>query len=73
MGEYEVQVKHYSHVDYNQLGAPEDHLAINLRAAWAKLNEYYTKLDSSVAYYAAVALHPYYKRYCEKNWRDKPE
>ena len=73
MGEYEVHVKHYSQVDYNQLGAPEDHLAINLRAAWAKLNEYYTKLDSLVAYYAAVALHPYYKRYYEKNWRDKPE
>jgi hypothetical protein len=73
IGEYEVQVKHYSYVDYNQLGALEDHLAINLRAAWAKLNEYYTKLDSLVAYYAAVALHLYYKRYCEKNWRDKLE
>ena len=22
-------------------------------------------------YYAAVCLHPYYKYYCEKSWRDK--
>lgn len=64
--EYELRVKHYSHVDYNQLGAPEDHLATNPRAAWATLDEYYTKLDSSVAYNATVALCPYYKRYCEK-------
>ncbi|KAG9377839.1 Dimer-Tnp-hAT domain containing protein [Pyrenophora tritici-repentis] len=52
--------------------APEDHLPINLRAAWAKLNAYYTKLDESPAYFAATCLHPYYKNYCENSWRDKP-
>ncbi|KAI1676930.1 Dimer-Tnp-hAT dimerization containing protein [Pyrenophora tritici-repentis] len=46
---------------------------INLRAAWAKANEYYIKLDDSPAYYAATSLHPAYKHYCDNAWRDKPE
>lgn len=71
LGEYETRFKLFEHVDYEAAGAPEDHLAIVLRAAWAKLNEYSTKIDESVVYYAAVALHPYYKRYCERSWRDK--
>jgi hypothetical protein len=62
----------YSYVDYNaHLEAPEDHLAINLKAAWRKANDYYNKLDQSPAYYAAVCLHPYYKFYCDNSWRDK--
>ncbi|KAI0569226.1 Dimer-Tnp-hAT domain-containing protein, partial [Pyrenophora tritici-repentis] len=73
LNEYEARVKSYEHVDYEAANAPEDHLAINLRAAWAKLNEYYSKLDDSVVYYAAVTLHPYYKRYCERSWRDKSD
>ena len=52
--------------------APEDHLAINLRAAWAKISAYYAKLDDSPAYYAATILHPYYKTYCDTVWSDKP-
>ena len=63
---YEQRVKGYKAVNYNaHNGAPKHHLAINLRAAWAKANNYYSKLDLSPAYYAATILHPYYKTYCE--------
>jgi hypothetical protein len=41
---------------------------INLHAAWAKANEYYTKLDDSPAYYAATILYPYYKYYYDRAW-----
>jgi hypothetical protein len=69
----EQRVKVYEAVNYNAHDeAPEDHLAINLRAAWAKANEYYTKIDDSPAYCAATILHPYYKHYCEKAWAEKP-
>jgi hypothetical protein len=71
---YEQRVKEYEAVDYNVHDeAPEDHLPINLHAAWAKASNYYSKLDLSPAYYAATILHPYYKMYCEVAWADKPE
>ncbi|KAI1569536.1 Dimer-Tnp-hAT domain containing protein [Pyrenophora tritici-repentis] len=71
---YEQRVKAYEAVDYNAHDeAPEDHLAINLCAVWAKISEYYAKLDDSPAYYAATILHPYYKTYCDTVWSDKPE
>jgi hypothetical protein len=73
IGEYEGRVNQYSHVDCNQPSAPEDPLAIKLCAAWAKLNAYYTRLDSLVTYYAVVTLHPYYNQYWERAWWDKPE
>ncbi|PZD22821.1 hypothetical protein A1F96_10805, partial [Pyrenophora tritici-repentis] len=60
---YEQLLKNHESVDYNANSAPEDHLPINLRAAWAKLNAYYTKLDESPAYFAATCLHLYYKNY----------
>jgi hypothetical protein len=70
---YEQRVAAYADVNFNAAAdAPEDHLAINLRAAWAKASDYYTKLDDSPAYYAATILHPYYKPYCELAWADKP-
>jgi hypothetical protein len=72
LGEFEQRYKPYELVDYEATGAPEDHLAINLKAAWAKLNRYYQKLDESPVYYAACCLHPYYKQYCDRAWRDKP-
>lgn len=69
----EQRVKAYEAVDYNAHDeALEDHLAINLRAAWAKANDYFAKLDLSPAYYAATILHPYYKTYCEVSWSDRP-
>jgi hypothetical protein len=62
----------YEHVNFNvHAKAPEDHLPINIRAAWHKANEYYGKLDLSPVYYAAVCLHPYYKYYCDNSWQDK--
>lgn len=71
--ELETRCTQYEHVDFNaHAEAPEDHLAINLKAAWRKANDYYTKLDDSPAYYAATCLHPYYKYYCEHSWHDKP-
>jgi hypothetical protein len=51
--------------------APEDHLHINLRNAWLKADEYYSKLDDSPVYYVATCLHPYYKYYCENSWEHK--
>ncbi|KAI1663485.1 hypothetical protein L13192_12440 [Pyrenophora tritici-repentis] len=73
MGRFEQRLRQYERVDFEQREAPEDHISINFRAAWEKLNDYYSKLDDSPAYFAACALHPYYRRYCEKAWRDKPE
>jgi hypothetical protein len=62
----------YEDVDFDaSTDAPEDHLPINIKAAWRKANDYYTKLDNSPAYYAAVCLHPYYKYYCDNSWGTK--
>ncbi|PWO19488.1 hypothetical protein PtrARCrB10_12010, partial [Pyrenophora tritici-repentis] len=60
---YEQLLKNHESVNYNANSAPEDHLPINLRAAWAKLNAYYTKLNESPAYFAATCLYLYYKNY----------
>ncbi|KAI2478043.1 Dimer-Tnp-hAT domain containing protein [Pyrenophora tritici-repentis] len=68
LNEYEARVKSYKHVDYEAANAPEDHLTINLRAAWAKLNEYYSKLDDLVnfqqlwATYKPVATSPKHRK-----------
>jgi hypothetical protein len=71
---YEQRVKAYKAVNYNAHDeAPENYLAVNLCAAWAKANEYYTKLDDSPAYYAPTILHPYYKTYCNTGWSDKSD
>ena len=73
LSDYEIRIKQFEDIDWHATGALEDHLAINLRAAWLKANSYYHKLDESPAYYAACVLHPYYKRYCQNSWSDKPE
>jgi hypothetical protein len=64
---YEQLLKAYDNVNHDEANAPRDYLPINLRAAWAKANNYYAKLNDSPAYYAAVCLHPYYKYYCENS------
>lgn len=69
----EARTRLYECVDFNYVDGPEDHLYVNLRAAWSKANDYYNKLDDSPVYYAAVCLHPYYKYYCDNSWADKPE
>jgi hypothetical protein len=73
LGALEARTRPFERVDFNPTDAPEDHLIINLRAAWAKANKYYEKLDDSPAYYAAVCLDPYYKYYCDNSWANKPE
>jgi hypothetical protein len=72
LNELETLLLLYSNVDFNaHADAPEDHLTIDLKAAWRKANKYYVKLNRSPAYYAAVCLHLYYKFYCDNSWRDK--
>lgn len=72
LSQLEDQARPFEQVDFNaHPEAPEDHLKVNLLAAWAKANDYYSKLDASPAYYAAVCLHPYYKTYCDVAWADK--
>jgi hypothetical protein len=73
LSSYMERVESYSGVSYDKPGTPEDHIAINLRAAWVKANEYLVKLDDSPTYYAATSLHLTYKNYCGNAWRDKPE
>lgn len=50
------------------------YIVVNLNAAWDKLNEYYSKLDETPVYYAAVALHPSMRwDYFEKEWEEHPD
>jgi hypothetical protein len=67
---FEYILKEYEDQVYNE--ASEDHVAINLKTAWAKLNDYYNKLNDSPAYYAATILYPRYKKFCDVVWADKP-
>jgi hypothetical protein len=47
LGALEISAKPFEHVNFNaHAEAPEDHLVINLKAAWRKANEYYTKLGN---------------------------
>ncbi|KAJ4392781.1 hypothetical protein N0V91_011264 [Didymella pomorum] len=69
---FEDQLVMWEKVDFEQLEAPEDHMAINLRAAVAKLKLYYSKLSDSPAYYAAIVLHPRYRNYCKLAWAHDP-
>jgi hypothetical protein len=69
LGELETRCQQFSHVDFDaHPEAPEDHFAINLKAAWSKADHYYSKLDESPVYYAACCLHPRYKYYCKNSW-----
>jgi hypothetical protein len=52
----------------------DDFLAIAINNAWAKLNKYYTLSDDSVAYIAALVLHPQYKwKFFDTTWAARPE
>jgi hypothetical protein len=53
----------YTQVTYSELT-----MSINL--AWAKLDNYYKKLNHSPAYAAALLLHSYYRlRHFENKWK----
>jgi len=52
----------------------EHHLSTNIRAGWQKLENYYSKLDDSPVYVAAIVLRPHMKwRWLEKSWLAHPE
>jgi hypothetical protein len=71
---YEDRLQSYESVKHDEHDeSPEDHLAINLRAALLEAHKYYNKLDLSPAYYAATILHPRYKNYIEVAWADRPD
>lgn len=72
ISDLDARLQPFKHVDYEPLEAPEDHLAINLRAARKKAGEYLEKLLAVPVYYAATALHPRYKTYFKVFWRNKP-
>jgi len=65
----EQQLQNYDAVNHEPHNkAPEDHIAINLRAALIVARDYYTKLNDSPAYYAAIILYPCYKGFCDAVW-----
>ncbi|OAQ58921.1 restless-like transposase [Purpureocillium lilacinum] len=62
--------------DYKQLASeiPDpEHFRININLGWEKLNKYYSRLDETPIYYAALALHPAFRwGYFENEWKDNP-
>lgn len=49
-----------------------EHFKININLGWAKLNDYYTKLDETPAYYASAVLNPVSRwSYFENTWTDE--
>ncbi|KAL5611117.1 hypothetical protein FOBRF1_007234 [Fusarium oxysporum] len=58
---YEFLLNHLEHLMEQYRHDPDEDLKLNIQLGWQKLNEYYTKLDDTevyVAAVAAVALHP---------------
>ena len=52
----------------------EHHFSINIKLAWQKLESYYTRLDNTPLYVAAVVLHPRMKwKWIERAWEPRPE
>ena len=68
LDELEEQKSRLEKVDISNPDAPEDHLAVNINLAHAKLAEYYQKFDDSPIYYTATILHPHYKLHLEALW-----
>jgi len=49
-------------------------LCVSINLAWQKLDGYYSKIDQSSVYLAAIVLHPGLKwKWLEKAWRDRPD
>lgn len=60
-------------LEEDQLSA-EDHFSINIDLAWKKLNQYYSYLDNSPVYTAAVVLHPVFKwRWFDYIWKERAD
>ena len=71
--QHKERLVHASTASYPDQDPMEDHLVINVNAAWSKLNEYFTKLDATPVYYAATVLNPATKNFCASAWQDRPE
>lgn len=69
--ELDSRLQSWAGVNYEPTEAPEDHLPINLRAARRKAAYYFNKLLQTPVYYTATALHPRYKVYFKRVWRNK--
>ena len=64
----ETLVERYRHREEDQL------YRASVDLGWQKLNEYYTKLERSPVYVAALVLHPAYKfKVIERLWSSNPE
>ncbi|KAG7404051.1 hypothetical protein Forpe1208_v015773 [Fusarium oxysporum f. sp. rapae] len=51
-----------------------EHFKVNTNLCWKKLDKYYSRLDETPVYYAAIALHPAYRwGYFEDVWADRPD
>ncbi|KAL9567664.1 hypothetical protein ACKAV7_008236 [Fusarium commune] len=49
-----------------------EHSKVNINLCWKKLDKYYSRLDETPVYYAAIALHPAYRwGYFEDVWADR--
>ena len=62
------------HMKTQQVFANDTHFKASINLGWKKLDEYYTKLDESPIFCAAVVLHPRQKwRWFEKHWAGRQE
>jgi hypothetical protein len=51
-----------------------EHFRVNINLGWCKLNDYYTKLDETPAYYASAILNPVSRwAYFENTWTDETQ
>lgn len=58
-------------IKYTGFNQPK--ILLMIKNGWKKLNDYYTRIDETPLYYAAIALHPEMKmRYFEDEWVSKP-
>lgn len=55
---YEFLLNHLERLMEQYRHDPDEDLKLNIQLGWQKLNEYYTKLDDTEVYMAAVALYP---------------
>jgi hypothetical protein len=58
---------------YGRCSSQPERFKVNINPCWKKLDEYYSRLDETPLYYAAIAFHLAYRReYFEDRWADRP-
>ena len=71
---YELLLNHLERLMEQYRHDPDQNLQFNIQLGWQKLNEYYTKLDDTEIYVAAVALHPQLRlAKIRQLWADRAE